>query len=191
MFVLVVAIVMIVAAFAGCSEEKSSASTPRGDELPGTLDTETGWLESNWGSSDTEPYTVSTSLLVDINETDIIAIIFTIKFDDSDTAHSESDEGSNPDQVTIKAVGGAVESAEVTGETTCTLKIDVTPQANASSGDEEPLLGSSWDLEISADCYGGKPYYIIFPRPGPTPLSYKDQGVAYTLDVAFTYLSYE
>jgi hypothetical protein len=185
MIVLVVAIIMIVAAFAGCSEEKSRASTPKGDVVSGTMEPESGWVAS---SGDSEPWVASAMIPISINSTNVLSIEVSINIEDSDSAHSETDEGGDPDEIEVYLTSQGIETEPVTGTTPFSTKITPTLPTNASEGDEaSKYFSNEWEINIRALCYSGKNptgpggiVPIIF-------LQYIDQGVAYTYDVKFTY----
>jgi hypothetical protein len=188
--VLLIVTIMIVAAFAGCfgGEEKKKDTEPTLVEKKGTILPMQGWAESNWESQNNEPWIVDIILSIPLNNTNIVKIKISIKVEDSDTEHAESDQGSTPDQVTAIATGGGnFTSDEEKGTTTTTLTIDIIAPQNE---EEVVYLDSSWDVNLKAECYGGKPFKWrgIVPIPGST---YKDQGIYYTVTGEYSYMEVE
>ena len=184
MFVPVVAIVMIVAAFAGCSEESSPDGPPPADTMSGAIDPVNGWVQQDGGGT---PSSASTIILVDINATNLKTIEFIIRIEDSNPDNSETDEGSDPDDITVYVTSQGVETAPMTGTTPFNTNI-IPSLPNATEGEDGPeYFSNEWDIHISAVCNGGKnpkgPGGIV-----PIPfLQYIDQGVAYTYEAKFTY----
>ncbi len=175
-------------AFAGClggeAEEKKDES-PQLVQQQSTILQIKGWAESNWEDQGSGPWIVDLPIPVNVNDSNIIQITFTIKVEDSDADHAESDQGSDPDSVTVSASGGAnVTTDESKGMTPTTLTLE----AKAQMIDEQwNYLPQSWTIQLSAECNGGK-MFKIGPIPIPTR-TYKDQGVAYTIDGQYTYMA--
>ncbi len=176
-------LIIIIAGFTGCFEAKTTKkkSGPSYKETPGEYPSESGWLDSDM--SDNSPQHLDTSLPLDINITTKITVIsIMMRFEDSDSAHSESDQGSDPDEVTITLSNGNNETTPATGETPCNLEV----QMNIT--EDGQFITGDWQVNVVATCNGGKPYTLI-PRPGYiAPIVYKDQGIAYTLDTSYTFL---
>jgi len=184
MFVMVVAIVMIVAAFAGCSEEKKSSGPPKGDIVSGATDPVSGWVQQEGGGT---PSAASATLFVDINATNLKSIEFVIRIEDSNPENAETDEGSEPDDITVYVTSQGVETAPVTGSTPFNKNIKPSLPNATEGGDAPEYFSNEWEIHISAVCNGGKnptgPGGIL-----PIPfLVYIDQGVAYTYETKFTY----
>jgi hypothetical protein len=175
---------MIVAAFAGCSEEKSPSSEPKGDVVSGAIEPQSGWIQQSGGGN---PSSASATLPVSINATNLKTIEFVIRIEDSNPENSETDEGSDPDDIEVYVTSMGVETAPVTGTTPFNTNIKPT-LPNATEGDDSSeYFSSEWEIHISADCNGGKnptgPGGIV-----PIPfLVYIDQGIAYTFEAKFTY----
>lgn len=180
-------IILLAAAGAGCFENKPpKTSTPKLKEADGSYPSETGWLASDNADS---VQRVSATLPLDLNaSTKITEIIVKMKFDDSDSDHSETDDGSDPDDVSITLSNGAMESEPVKGTTPTNLEVSLKPNESA----EEDFMTGSWEILVNAECGAGKPATLI-PRPGiiPGPLVYKDQGIAYALNIEYKYYEEE
>jgi hypothetical protein len=182
-------LILLTAGLSGCfgkSESKKKSSGPSYKEIPGEVIRESGWIDSDMG--DTPQHVDSTISLTQINaSTKITMIQVRIKFDDSDAAHAESDEGSDPDDVTITLSNGMNESAPVTGTTPATLEL----QMGLNSTEEDSFMMGSWEIHVTAVCGAGKPFTYV-PRPGNIAfLQYKDQGIAYDIEVDFLMLTEE
>ena len=172
---------ILVISFAGCFGDDEKQKKITYNPVNDTVDPESAWAESDWPDSNNP--TVDTSVVLSVNSTQkVTEITITVAFEDSDAAHQESDDGSDPDDVSIKLTNGDNSSDAASGTTPCTLTVKMN-----ATGDEGSYMGGTWELQISATCNGGKPYTLI-PRPGPSPLQYKDQGVMYSLTGDFVYL---
>jgi hypothetical protein len=183
----IIIIIFLVAAGAGCfgGDEPRPPSGPNFNEETGDYPSDSGWIDSDMGDS---PQHIDTTMILDINASEMISeITIQMKFEDADSAHSESDSESDPDEVTISLTNGVDESDPATGTTPCNLEVTLTP--NSTEDEENSYLSGLWEIKISAVCNPGAPYTIL-PRPGQiwAPLTYKDQGVAYTLNIAYSYL---
>jgi hypothetical protein len=173
--------IILVAAIAGCfgEEKKSPPPGPNFREIPGETLRETGWIDSDMGDNEQR---VDSSVPVAINSTEKVTLLeIRMNFDDSDGAHTESDEGSDPDEVTIFLTNGVNQSDSVSGTTPCNLLLQM-------NGTEGSFMSGSWEVNVMAVCGAGKPYTVI-PRPGMISfLQYKDQGIAYDLEVKYSML---
>ena len=180
-------IIFLVAAGAGCfgNDDSPPPSGPNYSEETGDYPSDSGWLDSDMGDS---PQHVDTTLILEINASEMISeITIQMKFEDADAEHSESDAESDPDEVTISLTNGMEESDTATGTTPCNLEVTLFP--NSTENDEVSYMSGLWEIKVQAVCNPGAPYTIL-PRPGQiwAPLTYKDQGVAYNLDIAYIYL---
>lgn len=144
----------------------------------GTIFQITGWSESNWNDTDDSPWIVNDSVNIYINYTNITFLKFEIKVFDSDSNHTESDQGSNPDNIRISVRGGNISTDESQGITPAAFYIEIGQQISSPNGS---YLSPNWSIQIHADCYGGK-YHDPFLPP------YKDQGVNYTISADYVYL---
>ena len=174
-------ILILTAAFAGCfGEEKvTKPQGPTYEDVIGDYPRESGWLDSDMGDN---TQLVDSTLPLDINFSARITIIsIGMRFEDSDSAHQESDEGSDPDEISISLTNGDNTTEVVTGMTPCNLQV----QMNSTKGSH---LTGDWQINVHATCGAGKPFTFI-PRPGNIAfLQYKDQGIYYDLEVSYTYL---
>jgi hypothetical protein len=173
---------ILVFTLAGCFGGPPPKPEIKYEAVNDTIDPDSAWAESNWPDSNNP--TVDTTIPLSVNSTQMVSeITVTITVEDSDAAHQESDDGSDPDDVTITLTNGDNSSQAASGSTPCTLTVKM----NATGDDENAYMDGNWEVNLRATCNGGKPYTII-PRPGPSPLQYKDQGVQYSLTGEFTYL---
>lgn len=181
--VIIITILIVAVAFSGClggGEDDDGGSTPELVQKHGTVQRMTGWAESGWANDDSEPYELDQDIGVVLNHTNIVQVKFVLKVEDSDSAHSESDEGSDPDEVTVTISGGNVTTDEKRGVTPATLTIEVKAMTQGAEGG---YLGQNWVIHLHADCYGGKPrYFLGF-------IVWKDQGVYWTLEGEYTYMA--
>ena len=183
--VILIAILLVAVAFAGClgsGEDDKKEKPPELVQKHGTIQKMTGWAESNWADSSNEPFIVDIDIGVMLNHTNIVQIKFKMRVEDSDPAHTESDEGSDPDEVIVTAMGGNITTDEKKGVTPANIQIDA--KATAQGG-EPSYLSPSWTIHLHGDCYGGKPMYIF------GFIVYKDQGVAWSLEGEYTYMAEE
>ena len=168
-------VLILVSAGAGCfSDDPKPPSGPYYNEMDEQLENQNGWIDDdgNQGASATIPLTINASAM-------ITSISIKMRFEDSDSTHSESDEGSDPDEVTIKLSNGVMESEPSSGSTPCNLEVTMAP--NSTDEEAESLIGN-WEISITGICNGGKPRFIL------GLLVWIDQGIAYTLDGTYSYL---
>ena len=181
--VILITILLVAVAFAGClgsGEEKKES--PELIQKHGTIQQMSGWAESNWASNDNQPFIADIDIGVMLNHTNIIQVKFTMRVEDSDPQHAETDEGSDPDEITITVTGNNVTSDEKKGITPATIAIEI--KATAQGG-EMSYLGQSWNIHLHAECYGGKPRFVL------GFIIYKDQGVAWSLEGEYKYMAEE
>ena len=181
--IIIVAILVLACfGFMGCSD-KSPGGSSEPTEVDGEMPSDSGWIDSSGGG---DPSQVDSVINVNINHTTVVSAEFVITIEDSDSAHSDTDEGGEPDEVTVYVSGASGESERVSGTTPFTQTITA-PTANTTSEDGAEGIGPDWKVHIQAACNSGKnpkgPGGIV-----PIPfLVYIDQGVAYTLEVTYTY----
>jgi hypothetical protein len=176
--VLVIAVVIVMAAFAGClggeaekKKENPPVLVPKNVQSP----SQSGWIDNDGNDHASAPITFA------LNDTNIVNVKFTIKVDDSDQANSETDEGSNPDDV-IVSISSGNDTEKKSGPTPLSATIEFT----APGGTEAPeYLDQSWTVQIDAELNGGKPIFLGFVWV------YVDQGVAYKVDCEYTYMALE
>ena len=149
-----------------------------------------------WADFDTQGSGGDTSLeetvTMNLNSSMLTHVKVTIQFEDSDDAHADSDEDSNPDMFRVKINSTGFESKVASGQTPGKVELEL-PSANATmgtTGEENAIqFGPELSIFIEADCGGGKPYKPFIPnRPGGSPLVYIDQGIYYSITVEYTYL---
>jgi hypothetical protein len=176
--VLLIIMIVILAAFAGClggEAEEKKAKTPTLVQKHAKNPTLSGWIDHDGNQH------ASGSIGVNLNETNIVQVKFTVKVEDSDADHSETDQGSDPDDVTVTISGGNF-SEKKTGITPFSTQLDF----GAPGGTETPqYLDSGWTVQIDSNLGGGKPVYFF------GFIVYVDQGVAYTIDADYTYMAPE
>lgn len=178
----IIIIILLAAATAGCSgEEKKKSKKTSYEKVTGNYPQETGWLDSDMGDT---PQHVDSTIMLDLNVSEKISeITIMASFQDSDSAHSESDEGSDPDDVTITLTDGTNVSQPAIGTTPCNLEVVLN-----GTGEDDSHMSGVWELHVQAECGAGKPYTLV-PRPGMISLlQYKDQGIAYSLQINYKYL---
>ena len=171
-------LILLIAAAAGCSENKAPKKSggPSYEEVDGEYPSESGWLDDDGNQG------LSAKIPLEINASEkITEISVKMKFEDSDSEHSESDDGSDPDDVSIKLSNGVMESEAKSGSTPCTLTVTMESNSTDENENEGTLMGN-WEISINGNCNGGKPR-LIFGL-----LVWIDQGVAYTLEVTYSYI---
>jgi len=177
-WVLLMAVVVSMAALAGClggDDEAEGEETPELVQKHGTIMPMSGWIDDDGNEH------ASASIGINLNNTNIVQVKFSVTIDDSDPEHSETDQGSDPDQVTVVAMGGN-ETNDISGATP--YKRDFEFKAKAGPQGSE-YLAQSWTINIDAELGGGKPtYFFGF-------IVYIDQGVAYTIEGEYTYMAPE
>jgi len=175
----------------GCVGEKEGSTNPEAN-IPsyvksfGSIQGNVTWLESNWNSSDSEPYIVESNIDVSIPVNRLAKISITINCQDSDQQHAESDEGSSPDEVTASIHIGNQSIEDGPKPTPTTLYLET----NIDTSSEE-FLPSNFSIKVHAECNGGKPYHIIFPDPFPSLMVYKDQGILVHCSIEYEYMKEE
>ncbi len=176
---LLVVTVLIMGALAGClsgEAEEKKEKTPELVVKHDTIPQLTGWIDDD-GNGNTANGQVSVSL----NNTNIISVKFTIKVEDSNTEHSETDQGSDPDDITLTITGGnSTETKE--GMTPMNANVEI---KTTGGSEAQEYLGQSWTIQIDAELGGEKPAYFF------GLLVWDDQGVAYTIDAQYSYLAEE
>jgi hypothetical protein len=167
--------VVILAAFAGClggGDDKKESKPPELTLKQETIQEISGWIEDDGNEHAAQNFPLP------LNNSNIVSIEITVMVEDSDGAHAETDQGSDPDQVTVTVAGG--NNSEV--------KDGITPfsaifEFTAEGGQETTnFLDGAWSVQIDAALGGGKPrFFFGF-------IIWIDQGVAYTIGGQYTYL---
>jgi hypothetical protein len=176
--VLLIAVIIILAAFAGCLGGEAGEKKDKEILLvqkTGKIAPLSGWIDEDGNEH------ASQSFEVVLNDTNIVTAKFSIKVDDSNPENSETDDGSAPDEITVTVSSGN-SSEKKSGPTPYSTMVEF----KAPGGTEAPqYLDSRWTVQIEADLGGGKPMFI-FGR-----IVYIDQGVAYTINAEYTYMAAE
>lgn len=148
-----------------------------------SLPVQSGWVESDSSGGDGGPGYAEASIPIELENKWVVSISVTLKLEDSDETHNETDEGSDPDVVRGKLISEDIEFSNRSGVTPCALFMshegNITEQSEEDDG-----LPRNWYVELTAECYGGKPTGI---GPGFQFLTYLDQGVAWELEVEYEY----
>jgi hypothetical protein len=172
-------VMIILVAFIGCIGESDGGNDKtRLIQKNGTLQQITGWAESNWNETDDSNVIANLSIPININHNNITTLKFSIEIEDSDTEHDETDQGSNPDIITI-IISGENQTETQKGVTPLTYSSEF-----SSTGESQEIsyLSQDWHIQINADCSGGK------PKSGSLSFStHKDHGFAYTINGEYTY----
>ena len=135
----------------------------------GSISEISGWADRQEGG------VANVSVPVNITEELLTKITFNILVEDSDEAHSETDEGSDPDEISVSITWGSMTRDAGPLLTPAKFTIEFT----APAGD---FLASSGTVYIDGILNGGKPY-------GPAGfVVYVDQGFAYTINADYTYI---
>ena len=184
---------MTFAVFAGClggSEEAPKTIPP--EEFSGDTSLD-GWEDYDEQGSAGDSV-VDEVYTFNLNSSRIIYFKVRASLADSDAAHAETDDGSDPDSFNIKVNSSGFESevktGQTTGQTPQSLELEL-PLKNASlevTG-EQIEFGPEVSIVLHADCGGGKPQkFIPGPIPRPTPFVNIDQGIYYSFVIEYTYL---
>jgi hypothetical protein len=166
---------VILAAFAGClggGDEEKKQKPPEFTLRQGTIQDLSGWIDDDGNEH------AAGNFPLPLNNSNIVSIKITVKVEDSDGEHAETDQGSDPDSITVTAAGG----------NNTETKDGITPfsamfEFSAEGGQETTnFLDGGWSVRIDAALGGGKPRFIF------GFIIWIDQGVAYTIGGEYTYL---
>ncbi|WP_455392638.1 hypothetical protein, partial [[Eubacterium] cellulosolvens] len=187
---IIVIILLITAALAGCFGE-SESKKPKKPELEpthGEYPAETGWIQSSGDLATDEkgPFLIATgTITLILNHTNVFAAQIDITFDDYDSAHSGTDGASPADEVDITiSTGGFNESGS--GTTPTSISFDL--MGNTTTDSEQESLPSEITFNVHAVCYC-ETTYPITGRPSAFILATRDQGVAYEISASYQYLA--
>jgi hypothetical protein len=173
-WVLLIVSILIMGSLAGClggGDEEKKDKPPELALKRGTIEPLSGWIQGDGSAA-------SQAVPVNLNNTNIVSVAFSVSVEDSNAENAETDQGSDPDEVTITISGGNFTETQ-NGMTPMALKTDF----RAQGGSEEiTYLSQSWTVNIEATLQGGKPVYFF------GFIVYVDQGVAYTIDGEYTYM---
>jgi len=182
---------LIIASFflAGCFGDEEPKFEPPPVEGSASLQSQTGWLDSG---SEASPSSIDLPVvLMDANASEDMKItraVFVLKWEDSDSEHSDTDEGSDPDTATLTVTGGSFSESGSSDGAGGTVTLEL-PLGNETAGsDEEIELPSQWTATIAGEYGGGKPAKAPSGRD-MFLFVYYDQGLAYSLDVSFEFVS--
>ncbi len=177
-WVLLMVTIVIMTAFAGClggEAENKGNSQPELVLKQGTIPQQSGWIDTDGNRHAHGEFTIN------LNDTNIVSVNIKLSVEDSDAAHAETDEGSDPDDV-IVTVGQGNNSEEKTGMTPFNQQFDIGAPKTEEKTD---YLGESWTIVIDAALGGEKPAYFF------GLIVWEDQGVAYTIDGSYSYMASE
>lgn len=191
LLVIIGVILLILAAYAGCvgSGASSKKKLMHYSEVSATIPGVTGWLESDWQTDNQDPYIVGDYINLNINTTDKLTYIkLTIAFEDTDVAHADTDDGSDPDdiihaEILVGPDSNCLVSDPGSGTTDCVITLELNATWNGT-GDDKYFSGQ-WRINVEATCHGGKDR---FPHPGPNMIVYVDEGLAYSVMGEYKYL---
>jgi hypothetical protein len=159
---------------AGClggGDEEKKDKPPELVLKSGTLEQLSGWIQGDGSGA-------SQAIPINLNNTNIVSVILKVNVEDSNSENAETDQGSDPDEVSITVSGDNFTETQ-DGTTPMSLNTDF----RAQSGSEEiTYLSQAWTVNIDATLHGGKPVYFF------GFIVYVDQGVAYTIDGEYTYM---
>ena len=145
--------------------------TPATKKLPTIGPT---WMQgSNEQAEETIP--------IDFGVQNIVQVKLTITVKDSNAENAETDEGSDPDEITVKATwGNTTVKQKMVTPANIQMQIPETGQMG-----EGQYLPSGGTVTIDANLNGGKPaYFFGF-------IVWIDQGCEYTVDAECTYMTGE
>lgn len=182
--ILLVVVIVIAAAAAGAmmyKPEEAKAKPPKGVEASKDLPTQSGWISSP-DSADGGP--TEATISANVNDTELLSVTVTVLIKDDDGAHQQTDEGSEPDTVSIKV-----------GEDTFELitdpasgMVNITKEYGTS---DMHMFNDSLTVTVSGVEFGGGKHPTgpigIVPIPF---LVYIDQGAQYEVSISYTYMDY-
>lgn len=173
-WVLIIVTILIMGSLAGCLGGEDEEKKEKAPELVlkhGTIEQLSDWISGDGG-------TATKSIPINLNNTNIVSVAFKVSVEDSNADNAETDQGSDPDDVSITISGDNFTETQ-DGMTPLALNTDF----RAQGGSEEiTYLSQAWTINIEATLNGGKPAYLF------GFLVYNDQGVAYTIDGEYTYM---
>jgi hypothetical protein len=173
--VIIIASVLILAAFAGCLGEGDKEKKQKPPEMTlkqGTIQEMSGWIQEDGNEHAAQDFPLS------LNNSNIVSIEITVMVEDSDGEHAETDQGSDPDSISVTVAGGNNTETK-DGITPFSAIFEFTVQGGQEATD---FLDGAWSVHIDAALGGGKPrFFFGF-------IIWIDQGVAYTISGQYTYL---
>ncbi|MCK4718908.1 MAG: hypothetical protein KAT70_09585 [Thermoplasmata archaeon] len=184
LFAMIVAMLFIAVASAGClggdkDDKGPTGSTTTTETSAGIIPPKSGWISSPDA--------------VDVVETEhrenfttpgpVISMTVTVRIEDSDAAHAETDDPSDPDTAKVTVSDGANGSMSQTISTTTgtyTFELGV-------NGSEEAAFGTNWVIEIKGMEFGGGKETSPGPFGVAMVLVFIDQGLAWSIEGKYTY----
>ena len=143
--------------------------------VPVELESTDGWI-TNPDASDQGETSHTESYVID--NANIVKMLFRVSIMDSDDAHEETDEGSDPDVAEVSAFSDGTSYTEtrlITSETSYSFLFE-------ASNYSYPLP-TVWKVEIVGEEFGGgKPAYV-FGR-----IVWQDQGLAWSIEAKYWYV---
>lgn len=186
-----ISIIILTAFTAGCSGDDGKPKVKINYEEQTGDRTLSGWADYDQDTGSGGISTLEETFEMNLNSSMLTSVTVKITCEDSDDAHAETDEGSDPDDFTVVINSTGFESQPMSGSTPATLTLTI-PAANATAAnpDEQIQFGPELTIRITATCGGGKEAYLF--RPGlviqASPLVYIDQGLAYSITIQYNYL---
>ncbi|MCK4718909.1 MAG: hypothetical protein KAT70_09590 [Thermoplasmata archaeon] len=191
LFAMIVAMLFIAVTSAGClggdDDSGPDDSQPKIEVSSGIVPPKSGWIAS--------PVAVDSDT-VEQEHTEnfttpgpVVSMSVTVRIEDSDAAHMETDDGSDPDtaKVTVSDGGNGSMSQSISTSTgTYTFEFGV-------AGGEEAAFCKNWVVEIKGvEFGGGKDAGGVGPFPGLIiGTTYYDQGLAWSIEAKYTYVASE
>ena len=159
-------------------------------EMPGQAYDAEGWISSPDAS---EPVETQHEEIINVPGGNVVSFKVTCSAADSDAAHAETDDGSDPDTITFKISDGGNNTGTVEIQTDGTQNFVSQDIAFPSGNATGELMGGNWTILIKGKKFGsGKSAYLV-PRPGaviPSALMWIDQGAAWKIHVEYTYADF-
>ncbi len=174
-WVIIIVSVVILAAFAGClggGDKEKKEKPPELVMKQGTITEMSGWIDDDGNEH------AAGNFALPLNNSNIVSIEINVMVEDSNAEHAETDQGSDPDQITVTVSGGN-NSQTMDGITPFSVKFEFTAEGTQ---DIINYLDGSWNVQIDAALGGGKPRFIF------GFIVWIDQGIAYTINGQYTYL---
>jgi hypothetical protein len=174
---LLVVTIVVFTAFAGClgGEAEPENKEPVKMQKNGMIEKQEGWIEDDGNEH------AYSEISIPVNDSNLIRVKISVRVEDSDAAHSETDQGSDPDNVIVTVSNGnATETQE--GPTPFSYSFEFKVLGGAETTE---YLAQGWSVTIDAALGGGKPRFVF------GFIIWVDQGVAYSIDGDYTYLEIE
>jgi hypothetical protein len=179
-WILIIALILIMASLAGClgGEGDDDTKPPVLVQKKGTIPQQSGWIENGGNEHAHGEFTIN------INDTNVIHIKITVRVEDSNPENQETDEGSDPDDVTV-TINADNTSEEQNGMTPFSREWKFSAPQSMEDDEEPVYLSQSVGIVIDAELGGGKPMFLF------GFIIYIDQGIQYTIEGEYTYMAVE